>query len=275
MRKYFHKFFAAIKSVFVYKNFLLFWKNYLDFYKDDYLIIELRNGVRYKIRSKKISIADSYIFNETWLYGVHRGIKSIIREAKIGIDIGAHIGAFSVFAAFVNPSLKIYAYEPAPDNFKLLKKNINLNKFGNRIIPNEIAIVGDNGKTRELYLTGKEHGLYTIDRDYLEAIKSYDFHGAVKTIGVKTRTLKDVFSDCGIKFCAFLKIDCEGAEYEILFNTPPEILRKIKAMSVEYHSGHQVEELKKFLENSGFLVSFPHRRLDVLLALNENTLLRA
>lgn len=275
MKRFLHKFFAALQSIIFYKNFLAIWKNYLGFYKGDYLIVKLRNGARYKIRSKKISIADSYILNETWLYGVHRGIENIIKKSLLGIDIGAHIGAFSIFAASLNPSLKIYAYEPAPDNFKLLKENINLNKLENRIILNEIAIVGNSREKRELYLTGKEHGLYTIDKDYLEAIKTYDFHGAVKIVGVKTKTLKDVFSGYEIKSCDFLKIDCEGAEYEILFNTPLETLTKIGAMSVEYHSGHNVVELKKFLEDNGFTITFPHRRLDVLLAINENTVRRS
>lgn len=231
------------------------------------MIIRLRNGARYKIRSGKTSPGDAYIVNETWLYGVHNGIKDAVKKASVGIDIGAHIGVFSVFAARQNPGLKIYAYEPAEDNFKLLQENIALNKLEGRIVPVQAAVVGRDTGRRKLYLTGKEHGLYTIDEDQLEAIKNYNMRGEVGSVEVEALPLAGIFDANNIERCDFIKMDCEGSEYEILFNTPADLLKRVGAMSIEYHPGHDAKDLKAYLEKIGFAVTFPHRRLEVLLAI--------
>ena len=56
-----------------------------------------------------------------------------------------------------------------------------------------------------------------------------------------------------------LKMDCEGAEYEILYSTPPSHLERIAAIRMEYHNldSHErnVEGLKRFFTGSGFTVT--------------------
>ena len=75
-------------------------------------------------------------------------------------------------------------------------------------------------------------------------------------IEVKSISLKDIFIDNKLNKIDFLKIDCEGAEYKILFNTPKKVLKKIKKIALEYHQmdGFSVEDLKEFLSNNGFKV---------------------
>lgn len=261
---------AAAQSIVRYSNFFAIWKNYLGLVAADYMEIVLRNGVRYRIRSRKKSSGDAYIVNEVWLYGVHDGLKRIMREAEVGIDIGAHIGIFSVFAAMQNPFLKVYAYEPAPDNFNLLEENIRLNGLDGRIFPCAAAVVGGAEKTRVLQYAVHAEGLCTVNPAYLAIIKPIERYGlrdrAIVSLRVDAVRLEDIFIANRIERCDFLKMDCEGAEYEILCNAPAHILQKIKAMSVEYHYGYDIEALKKFLTEQGFTVSFPHRSLDVILA---------
>ena len=55
--------------------------------------------------------------------------------------------------------------------------------------------------------------------------------------------LKQIFDDNNIECCDFLKLDCEGAEYEIIKNLPSEYFRKIKKMVIEYHMADTHPEL--------------------------------
>ena len=91
--------------------------------------------------------------------------------------------------------------------------------------------VGTPGK-RELYLNPKNSGMGTFDKISSETQR-------VDIIGIK-----EVFKD--IPHCDLLKIDCEGAEYEFIFDTPFE---KIDQISMELHKGEQrkvLNHLEKF-----------------------------
>src|SRR5439155_22097922 len=73
--------------------------------------------------------------------------------------------------------------------------------------------------------------------------------------------------------CDFLKIDCEGAEYDIMFHATADTLRRIRHISMEYHDGvtsHSHGELRAFLEKHGFRVQVhgnaAHRNLGYLYA---------
>lgn len=70
-------------------------------------------------------------------------------------------------------------------------------------------------------------------------------------------SLSKVFQECKIKHCDFMKVDCEGAEYQIFSKTPVDILKKIKSISFEVHffTTQMKEEypvLKSTLAKSGF-----------------------
>ncbi len=72
---------------------------------------------------------------------------------------------------------------------------------------------------------------------------------------VRVTTLADLFRSFEIQECAWLKLDCEGAEYEILLEAPRSVLARIKRISAEYHPGighHGPEELADFLRTQGF-----------------------
>ena len=80
-------------------------------------------------------------------------------------------------------------------------------------------------------------------------------------ISVECITSEDVFDENGIKNCDFCKIDCEGAEFDILLNTPEDILQKVKVFTIEFHEfgGHNVNELVNLFEENNFQVEFSYR----------------
>ncbi len=71
-------------------------------------------------------------------------------------------------------------------------------------------------------------------------------------------TLDDVFERFDVKQCDLLKLDCEGAEYDILFAAREETLAKVRNIALEYHVGledYSPEELKTFLQRQGFEIT--------------------
>jgi len=71
---------------------------------------------------------DLSIFNEIFKFREYRQTEKIIEKAKDAIiDVGAHAGFFSLYAAAFNSNVKIYALEPEPNNFLALNQNIKLN----------------------------------------------------------------------------------------------------------------------------------------------------
>lgn len=75
--------------------------------------------------------------------------------------------------------------------------------------------------------------------------------------------LRDIFDENRIGTCDLLKLDCEGAEFEVLYQTPGDYLTRIDQLAIEVHQGQAVgenlESLRSFLMESGFhLFQFKH-----------------
>ena len=83
--------------------------------------------------------------------------------------------------------------------------------------------------------------------------------GAKNFITVKSKSLHDIFSENNIQECNFLKLDCEGAEYEIINSLSPEFLSKIKKSAIEYHLADThpelLQQLIKKLRKLSFIVN--------------------
>jgi hypothetical protein len=82
---------------------------------------------------------------------------------------------------------------------------------------------------------------------------------------VETVTLADAFDADRIGDCDFLKIDCEGSEYDILRGCPPAILARVQRIALEFHewtSGQDHRELVELLRARGFTVDAAYDPLD-------------
>lgn len=182
-----------------------------------------------------------------------------IHDDSVVIDVGANIGVYSIFAAAAR-NTTVYAYEPAPKNFYLLEENIRLNKLENRIFPFNFGIAAKKEK-RKLYLGESPfHSFLPAKESPFNALyHNIEENRKQKYSEINCISLKDVFEENKIGRCDLLKIDCEGAEYEILYNLPDEYFRKIKEIRLEYHNylnnkKNTGDSLRRFLEEKGFAV---------------------
>jgi hypothetical protein len=89
------------------------------------------------------------------------------------------------------------------------------------------------------------------------------FSKSSESISVESTSLQKIFEENKISSCKLLKLDCEGAEYEIIDSLPSEYLNKIQNIVMEYHSADTKPELVKNLiqkiKNAGFKIKTrPH-----------------
>ena len=135
-----------------------------------------------------------------------RLFQSLIKPEMVIIDIGAHVGYYSLLAARqIGPSGKVYAFEPDPDNYALLVKNVEQNGYANVVTTNKA--VADSVGHLTFFLTALDSGRNSI----------YS-HGLPErgTIDVETTTIDSYFGEEGWPHIDLVKIDVEGAEINVL-----------------------------------------------------------
>ncbi len=204
--------------------------------------VRLWNGLQFRVRPELNELGT---VDDIFVRGEYKTAAYTIGEGAIVLDIGANIGAFSLFAA--HRGARVYAYEPTPGTYARLRKNIELNNVTQRVTALQNAVAGNAGK-RELFLHPAVSGANTI-APYREHL---DFVESGKGVLVEAVTLDDVFKANGIGQCDFLKLDCEGAEFEILRAASRETLARIRHIAMEYH--RDPAELRRILRAAGFEV---------------------
>ncbi len=210
-------------------------------------LLTLEDDTKFNIRLDAKKVTDTHMVYETWGRHDYNPEGLAIEDDACVIDIGAHIGAFTAFAAKHAPHGQIFAFEPFPENFQLLQDNVALNDFHNVQMFN----LGVGGRSEEVQLYLDEandagHSMFSVTDN---------------AITIKLVSLDSIFDDNNLDRCNFLKIDCEGAEYEILFNTSKATLAKIIMMAMEYHDRmyreKNVNDTVKLLSANGFTVQLP------------------
>jgi FkbM family methyltransferase len=244
----------VINIIRLFKNFIIvvftinnWWLYYLD-----YIGMVKKPSMIFRLRNKKIFYAtpgqdDGVIISEIWGNNVYENPPLKIDKDDTVVDIGAHKGYFATYASAKASKGNVYAFEPIPNNFALLKKNISVNRCKN-VYVYSFGIAKKKGKIY-LYENPNNSSGFTLVK---EAFK--DFSVTVKSTSIKVISLKDVFTRCKIKKIDFLKMDCEGAEFEILLNTPSYLFNKINKISMEYHQLHtfRIKTLINFLKKNGY-----------------------
>lgn len=124
------------------------------------------------------------------------------RPQLIVVDIGAYQGEFGFYC--LPFSKKVYAIEPDPKPYAMLKKYIRTFELEDRIVPFPVAIAGKGG-VRKLHASGGGGS------SLLEPDAESD-----KQVKVRALTLNEFFKENNLDHINILKIDCEGSEKEIL-----------------------------------------------------------
>lgn len=137
------------------------------------------------------------------------------------VDIGAHKGLVSCYIAKKYPKVTVYAFEPVKENVEALLENIKRNKLSN-VVPHHLAVTKD----------GRDVEIFTDPHNNSGGSTLYGKGNSQK---LNSTTLAEIFDKYKIDRLDLLKIDCEGAEYEIL-DTP--LLERVDRLRGEFHRGY-------------------------------------
>ncbi len=185
---------------------------------------------------------DSVILLESILLHEYDRYLHDLSAGDIVIDIGAHIGDFCIPVAVGNPLIRVIGIEPHPRTYHLLCKNIESNAAKN-ILALPLAITDANGTTRLSLDPGNSGGNSTMR----------SMGGS--SIDVRSLTLEHLFKKYSVKQCKFLKMDCEGAEYDIIRAAPESLLRSVDTIVMEYHHNGPIGELAEKLRKCEFTIT--------------------
>lgn len=238
-------YFQIINTV---KNFPIVLQNQMHRLKGGFTELELRNGDKYQVRTNNSDINDivlMYVLDSKFV----NQLLSKLKPGQIVLDLGAHVGSFSIMAAKEFPELKFVAYEPSKDNFALLEENIKLNKREN--IESQNSAIHTKTGTSYFVTEGTSDSWKLVDSN--EGYSSYE--------EVKTTSLQDAAGKfIENKSLGFIKMDIEGAEFDVLENSK-DLLKQIPYLLLEFHPDPEIEtfeeskaRLKKFFEDLGLHV---------------------
>jgi FkbM family methyltransferase len=145
-------------------------------------------------------------------------------QVKIVLDIGANVGATALYFARLFPNARIYAFEPAPDNFAVLERNIANSK---RIRGFNFGL-GTGDAELELYHSDNpvNFGGYSLHP------KGSD---TSKKVRIRVRKVAAVLEELSLEKIDVVKVDTEGAEWDILTAFPENVLQTAQYVTGELH----------------------------------------
>ena len=167
------------------------------------------------------------------------------------LDVGAHVGGFTLPAARMVPKGRVLAVEACRESYELLARNVTLNGLAN-VETAHLALAGHSG---ELNLHHDPEG------NWGHNITRAMGHGDREVVAA--RTLAEFLAERRIERCDLAKFNCEGAEFPILMAAAPETLARIDLMLILYHCDlveepYDLEGLESQLRAAGFAVErFP------------------
>lgn len=184
---------------------------------------------------KKLRAANQPLFDETFQDNSYDMYPSETFKHTF-IDIGANIGLVTIQAA-MQGAKKLYAYEPNPENYAKLKE---LTVDYPNIVPIQKAVFAEGINQ------------ISITNEGMTSHITLDGSGAT----VEAVTLQQVFSDLAPDDYPVVKMDCEGAEFDILYTSPAQVIQRIRLMYIEIHNHPKypngVNQLIAYLTSLGF-----------------------
>ena len=175
---------------------------------------------------------------------------SLITDGDVVVDLGAHVGYYALLAARrVGPEGRVFAFEPHPDNFRLLVKNIESNFYSN-VIPVQKAVSNETGEA-ELFLGGTTtHSLFRKSEN------------SNKSVLVQTTSLDEYFQTIEQRLRSrikLIKMDIEGAELQAMLgmrqiiseNAEIAIISEFEPENLKA-SGCEPSEFIVYLKEQGF-----------------------
>ena len=182
------------------------------------------------------------------------------KKGNVVLDIGAHIGLFATAASkTVGNSGKIFAFEPAPQSYKLLQKTIAINKMGSIIEARNEAIGNAIGKTTFF--------ISDIEGDNSNSLVSYKVDRHLHGIDIVVSTIDSFIEVKKLPLVRFIKIDVEGGEYDVLQGATGTFAQSRPAVILAIHpeaikaKGDRLEDIYDLIVKNKYIITYQQAEL--------------
>ncbi|MES2647655.1 MAG: FkbM family methyltransferase [Bacteroidota bacterium] len=235
------------------------WQQYLLFktsiFREDDFTFKFRNGFNLNVSRKMLGPFRECFFDDVYLK--HFDHADFPPQPLI-LDIGANVGFSALYFFYQFPGAAIHSFEPMPFCQKVIEKynqqfpsfNWSLHKYG-------------------LWKTTGSLEFFTDSTDDFSTVSGVNASGErQKRITVQVKAIAEIFEENNFRNIDLLKLDCEGAEYSILYNMPDAMLNAIKRLAIETHHSEESNkpELEAFLISKGFNINESLTGTDYIVA---------
>ena len=175
------------------------------------------------------------------------------KEGDTVIDIGAHIGRYTITSSKqVGNTGKVVAIEADPDNFQLLKRNIALNNLTN-VLPLNYAVFSTRTRMKlyEQSASAKYNSLMLT-----RAAKTRNY------VEVNADTLDSILKQNEVNRVDWIKIDVEGAEFEVLKGSTKTLSSENVSLLIEIHNiedPSHYDNIVNLLKDDNYEITFEQR----------------
>ena len=223
------------KVVVLFRRPFRFLLNYLRRTSPGDRVVEMRDGTRFYLSGHPHDVITLFVIFVREDYGRFPPGGTVV-------DIGANLGAFALYAARQG-ARTVLAYEPNGAAFGCLQRNVEVNGLSGIIRPRRLAVSVVAGQDVRFPLAPSVYNRVAPKEEI----------GEFET--VCTTSLAEILVHDAVQGIDLLKLDCEGAEYDILFSAASSDIGRIREIRMEYHSGRETE-LKTYLQDAGFEITF-------------------
>jgi FkbM family methyltransferase len=166
------------------------------------------------------------------------------RDAAVVWDIGANVGTFTIWASSYMPGAQFVSFEPAADTYEVLSRNRELN--GNI---NWTLHPFGMGKVSQTIIGHRPSGTFRSGGSSM-------LRDDGTPVPMEIRNINEVWRSMGCPVVDVMKIDCEGAEYELMECIDDQLLASVRGICMEVHPypGCDYTKIVKRLEDAGFSV---------------------
>jgi len=230
------------------------WPAYMAFkmglHRGRHFTFRMRDGQAYTVEKRMIGPFRECFFDDQYF---SRLDISNLPETPLIIDIGANVGFSALYFLRRFPKAVVHSFEPMP----FLQRELHARKA---LHPQAHWHLHDYG----IWKDDGELELHTTHVDDFTSVSGLvRLHDTIHRVKVPVRRLDTFLDDHGIRQVDLLKLDCEGAEYGILFHLPDSIWPRIANIALETHLTDEwtTRDMVDFLRSKGYQVDAEERRV--------------
>lgn len=247
LRNKLHRYAAIVRETSNWPTYMAFK---LGLHPGSLFTFRMRDGESYTVEKRMIGPFRECFFDDQYFSRLDLGS---FPAAPLIIDIGANVGFSALYFFRLFPHAVVHSFEPMPYlQRKLHERRAQYPAADWRL--HDCGVWKHDGEL-ELYTTHVN--------DFTSVSGLVRLHDTVHRVKVPVRRLDTFLDGEGIGHVDLLKLDCEGAEYGILFNLPDTAWPRIANIALETHDTDEwkTADMVTFLRSKGYEVDVEERRI--------------